>query len=131
MSETAAVGSAMTEAEMIERGLALFEQCYDGVIQPPATIDAKGMSGLSMKMFNDIWGDETLSFRDKRLVVMGVLAGCGADPSLFDIHARSALHNGELTADELHAVVRVLVPYVGYPRASPLYRIAEGAIAAG
>jgi len=121
--------SGKTEAEMIARGMALFEQCYNGVVELPATIVPEGLSGLSMKMFNDVWGDGKLSFREKRLVVMGTLAGMGADPSLFGIHARSALRNGELSAEELHAVLVMALPYVGYPRVSPLYRVAEAAIA--
>jgi len=86
----------MTEEEMIARGKEIFEECYGGVIPLPEEIDPKGYSGLSMKMFNDVWGDGRLSFREKRLVVLGALAGLGADPSLFEIHAKSALGNGEL-----------------------------------
>ncbi len=119
----------MTEAEMMARGQELFEKCYNGVVSLPPKIDPKEMSGMAMKMFNDIWGDGKLSFREKRLIVMGVLAGLGADTSLFEIHAKSALRNGELTPEELHAVVLMTLPYVGYPRASPLYRTAETSIA--
>jgi 4-carboxymuconolactone decarboxylase len=119
----------MTEEEMIDRGKEVFERCYGGVIPLPQEIDPRGYSGLSMKMFNDIWGDERLPFRDKRLVVLGALAGLGADPSLFEIHAKSALRNGELTADELRAVILMATPYVGQPNASPLYLALEKLIA--
>lgn len=117
-----------TEAEMIARGMVLFEQCYNGVVALPTTIEPNGISGLSMKMFNDVWGDGKLSFREKRLVVLGTLAGLGADPLLFSIHARSALRNGEITPEDLHAVIIMALPYVGYPRISPLYRVVEAAI---
>lgn len=119
----------MTEDEMIQRGTELFQQCYNGVIPTPKDIDPRAYSGMSMKMFNDFWGDGRLSFRDKRLVVMGVLAGKASDPSLFEIHAKSALRNGELTADELRAVVLMTLPYVGYPSASPIYLKVEALIA--
>jgi 4-carboxymuconolactone decarboxylase len=95
----------------------------------PQVSDGKTYAGMSLKMFNDFWGDEKLSFRDKRLIVMGVLAGLGADPSLFEIHARSALGNGELQPEELRAVVLMMLPYVGYPRASPLFLAAEKLLA--
>ena len=114
----------MTEEEMIARGQEFFEACYGGVVPMPQ-VDPKGYTGMSMKMFNDFWGDERLTFREKRLVVLGVLAGQGADPSLFDIHARSALQNGELSPDEVRAAVLMMLPYVGYPRASPLHLAAE------
>ncbi|MBW2427113.1 MAG: carboxymuconolactone decarboxylase family protein [Deltaproteobacteria bacterium] len=119
----------MTEEEMIARGKEVFEECYGGVIPLPQEIDPKGYSGLSMKMFNDVWGDGQLSFREKRLVVLGALAGLGADPSLFEIHAKSALGNGELTANELRAMILMATPYVGLPYASPLYLALEKLIA--
>ena len=114
---------------MIARGREMFDRCYGGVISAPPKIDADGYWGLSMKMFNDFWGDERLSFREKRLVVFGVLAGRGADPSAFLTHARSAFRNGELTPDELRAVILMTLPYAGYPNASPLWFAAEKLIA--
>lgn len=111
----------MTEDEMIANGKAIFGKCYGDVVPLPERVDARSFSGMSMKMFNDFWGDERLTFREKRLVVLGVLAGKGADPSLFGIHARSALQNAELSAEELRAVVLMTLPYVGFPHASPLY----------
>jgi 4-carboxymuconolactone decarboxylase len=119
----------MTEEEMIARGAEFFQKCYGGIIPVPQVSDGNTYAGMSLKMFNDFWGDEKLSFREKRLIVMGVLAGSGADPSLFEIHARSALGNGELQPDELRAVVLMTLPYVGYPRASPLFLAAEKLLA--
>jgi alkylhydroperoxidase/carboxymuconolactone decarboxylase family protein YurZ len=84
---------------------------------------------MTMKMFNDFWGDGRLSFREKRLIVLGILAGSGADPSLFTVHAKSALRNGEMTADEARAVVLMALPYVGFPKASPIFVATEALIA--
>jgi 4-carboxymuconolactone decarboxylase len=119
----------MTEDEMIARGREMFDRCYGGVVPAPRKVDAKGYSGMSLKMFNDFWGDERLSFREKRLVVMGVLAGQGADPAAFVTHAKSALGNGELTADELRAVVLMALPYAGYPSVSRLNFALESLVA--
>ena len=66
----------MDESEMISRGMEVFEECYRGVVPMPA-VDAREFSGMTMKMFNDFWGDGRLSFREKRLVVLGILAGSG------------------------------------------------------
>ena len=111
----------MTEDEMIARGKEMFAKCYGDVLPAPKRIDPKGYWGLSMKMFNDFWGDERLSFREKRLVVLGVMAGRGGDPGAFLTHAKSALGNGEMSADELRAVVTMTLPYAGYPNTSPLH----------
>ena len=118
----------MTEDEMIEHGKELFEKCYDGIVPLPEPVDPKAITGISLKMFHDVWGNEDLSFRDKRLVVLGALIGLGADKSLFEIHASSAINNGELTGDELRAVLLTAIPYCGYPRASILHPVVEACI---
>jgi len=118
----------MDESEMISRGKEVFEECYRGVVPMPA-VDPREFSGMTMKMFNDFWGDGRLSFRDKRLVVLGILAGMGADPSLFTIHAKSALRNGEMSAEEARAVVLMALPYVGFAKASPIFVATEALIA--
>jgi 4-carboxymuconolactone decarboxylase len=118
----------MDETEMISRGIEVFEACYRGVVPLPE-VDPTGYTGMTMKMFADFWGDGRLSFRDKRLIVLGVLAGMGADSSLFTVHARSALRNGELSAEDLRAVVLMALPYVGYPNASPIFVATETMLA--
>ena len=118
----------MDETEMIARGKEVFEECYRGVVPLPE-VDPRAFSGMTMKMFADFWGDGRLSFREKRLIVLGVLAGMGADSSLFTIHAKSALRNGELSAEDLRAVVLMALPYVGYPNASPLFVATETMLA--
>jgi 4-carboxymuconolactone decarboxylase len=118
----------MDETEMIARGIEVFEECYRGVVPLPE-VDPKGYTGMTMKMFNDVWGDGRLSFREKRLIVLGVLAGMGADSSLFTVHAKSALRNGELNAEELRAVILMVLPYVGYPNASPVFVATETMLA--
>jgi 4-carboxymuconolactone decarboxylase len=118
----------MDEAEMISRGKEVFEECYQGVVPMPA-VDPKAFSGMTMKMFNDFWGDGRLNFREKRLIVLGILAGLGADPSLFTVHSRSALRNGEMSADDVRAVVLMALPYVGFAKASPIFVATEALIA--
>jgi 4-carboxymuconolactone decarboxylase len=119
----------MTEDEIIESGKVLFNKCYSGIVPLPATIDPEGYSGITMKMFHDTWGDERLSFREKRLVVLGVLTGLGADPSLFTIHAKSALKNGEILPEELRSVILMALPYAGYPRVTPFFLASEKLLA--
>ena len=118
----------MDESEMISRGMEVFEECYRGVVPMPA-VEAREFSGMTMKMFNDFWGDGRLSFREKRLIVLGILAGMGADPSLFTIHSKSALRNGEMSADDVRAVVLMALPYVGFAKASPIFVATETLIA--
>ena len=119
----------MNEEEIIERGKEVFQKCYSGIVPVPQNLPAKSFGELNMKLFYEIWGDETLSFREKRLVIMGILAGRNADPSLFTIHARSALRNRELNAAELRSVMPILLMYSGAPSASMMFMAAEKLLA--
>jgi|GEM_PF-2544073 len=120
----------MTEDEMIERGKQVFEDCYRGVVQMPATITPDNYAGLTMKMFNDFWGgfENDLSMREKRMIVMGTLLKAG-DDGMMTIHAECALRNGEMNADTLRKVAFMALPYVGYPTASVCYLAIEKVIA--
>lgn len=120
----------MTEEEMMARGEELMAKCYGGAISVPQPIDPKAMSGLTLKMFNDYWGDERLTFREKRLIIIGALLASGADASLFEIHTSSALRNKELTNDELRSAVLMALPYVGFPKVAAITATLEKVIAA-
>jgi 4-carboxymuconolactone decarboxylase len=119
----------MTEEEIIELGKEVFKKCYSGIVPVPQNLPKKSFGELNMKMFYEIWGDDTLSFREKRLVVMGILAGRNADPSLFTIHARSALRNKELNAAELRSIMPIFLMYSGAPSASTMFLAAEKLLA--
>jgi 4-carboxymuconolactone decarboxylase len=119
----------MTEEEIVAHGQEVFEKCYSGIVPVPQNVPPGSFGELNLKMFHEIWGDERLSFRDKRLLVIGILAGRGADPSLFTIHARSALRNRELSAEELRAIMPVALYYAGAPNASPIFLAAEKLLA--
>jgi alkylhydroperoxidase/carboxymuconolactone decarboxylase family protein YurZ len=115
----------MTEEEIIEHGREMFEKCYNGVIPLPGPVAPDSFGELNLKLFHEVWGDDRLSFRDKRLIVIGVMGGRAGSPEMFAIHARSALKNGELTVDELRASMKVLLNYAGAPATSPLYLALE------
>ncbi len=73
-------------------------------------------------LFGVLWQDATLSVRERRLLLLGVLAAQGEDAALA-IHLRAAVKRGELTAAQLQAMAPFLTQYVGYPRGSRLFRI--------
>ena len=80
-------------------------------------------------LFGEIWNREGLSFRDRRLLLIGLLVGRGID-DLLDLQIRSALLNDELTPDELREVVILLTHYAGWPRGAKLNNQVEAANAA-
>ena len=65
-------------------------------------------------LFAEVWTREGLSFRDRRLLLIGLLVGRGFNDVL-GIQLEAALNNGELDADELREIVIFLTHYAGWP----------------
>ena len=80
-------------------------------------------------LFGVLWQDPALSIRERRLLVIGVLAAQGEDATLA-IQLRCALNRGELTAAQLQPLATFLTQYVGYPRGSRMMRVCNELLAA-
>ena len=116
-----------SDDERWERGAEMMRQVYGGdVVTPP-----KGMMAFSdlmlEQLFAEVWTREALPVRDRRLVIMGVIAAMG-EKDTWKIQAKAALKNGELTADQLREVVITLAQYAGYPRAAGIMMPTEEVI---
>ena len=98
------------------RGLEMMRRVYGWDID-----DAPGdFFGITADhLFGDIWTRPGLSMRDRRLLLIGVLAGQGLNDVL-DIQIPAALANGELSPEELREIGIFLTHYVGWPLGSRL-----------
>ena len=79
-------------------------------------------------LFAEVWTREGLSFRDRRLLLIGLLVGSGLDDVLA-LQLDAALGNGELDADELREIVIFLTHYAGWPKGAKLNTEVEKLIA--
>jgi 4-carboxymuconolactone decarboxylase len=79
-------------------------------------------------LFADIWNREGHSYRDRRLLLIGLLTGLG-EHDVTDLQISAALSNGELDADTLREIVIFLTHYVGWPRGTKVNTAVEKAIA--
>ncbi len=79
-------------------------------------------------LFAEIWTREGLSMRERRLLLIGLLAGQGLNDVL-DLQLPAALDNGELDPAELREIVIFLTHYVGWPMGAKLNGQVEGLIA--
>lgn len=79
-------------------------------------------------LFGRIWSRAGLSMRDKRLITLAVVTAAG-EKDLAEIQVNAALHNGELTDDELREMAIFITHYVGFPRGSGLNSVVEKVIA--
>ncbi|MCU0271307.1 MAG: carboxymuconolactone decarboxylase family protein [Acidimicrobiales bacterium] len=79
-------------------------------------------------LFADIWNREGLSYRDRRILLLGVLVGRGLH-DVADLQMETALGNAELTPDELREIAIFLCYYAGWPSGAKLHSAAEEVIA--
>ncbi len=75
-----------------------------------------------------MWTRPGLEIDQRRLLVMGVLAAQAKWDTL-QIQFARALTTGDLDVEQVREVVIHLIPYVGYPSSSDLFRVSETAIA--
>jgi len=111
-----------------ERGMKKLAEVYAGeiVALPEGTMAFNDV--MMRTLFAEVWDRDILSVRDRRLLIMGVIAARGAVDT-WKIQAAAALTNEELTADELRETLVLLAPYAGYPSVAPLVLETEGVIA--
>ena len=114
--------------ERRERGAETIKKVYAGdVIVPPA--GASDFADIMLEqVFAEVWTREALSMRDRRLLIMGVIA-CMGETMTWGIQAKAALKNGELTPEQLREALIQLAQYAGYPRAAGLLGVTEQKIA--
>lgn len=79
-------------------------------------------------LFADIWSRPGLSDRDRRLILIGMLAGQGA-ADVLGIQVPAAHANGELDDDALREIVIFVCHYAGWPNGARLNSIVEDTIA--
>lgn len=105
---------------------------------------------MMRSLFAEVWDRDVLSIRDRRLLIVGVIAARGSTDA-WRLQAQSALERGEmtpdqpretlsrwplsepgapdeLTPDQLQETLIALAPYAGYPVVAPLTGACEAAV---
>ena len=72
--------------------------------------------------WGEVWGDETLSPRERSILTLGMVAAIGRMGE-FAIHVRGARANG-LTQKELRAVLVQIAIYCGIPVGADCFQVA-------
>ncbi|QYJ03898.1 carboxymuconolactone decarboxylase family protein [Nocardioides panacisoli] len=113
--------------EQRRRGLQKMEQVY-GFDMTDGEGDFFGYT--ADHLFGDVWQREGLSDRDRRLLLIGLLAGTGG-ADVLGIQVPAAYANGELDATALREIVIFLCHYAGWPHGARLNQVVEDTIARG
>lgn len=111
-----------------EKGAAKLEDVYQGIVPavPQGFMDFADI--MTEDLFGAVWTRDALDVRDRRLIVMGVIAAIGGTAT-WEIQCKAGLKRGDFTAEQLREVLIQATPYVGYPRAAEFTGVTEGAIA--
>lgn len=100
-----------TPQERRERGLAKMREVYGWEFQDgPGDFFAMTVDHL----FAEIWSRPGLDIAQRRLLLIGMLAGQGRHDVL-GIHLDAALRSGDLGPEELREIVVFLSHYAGWP----------------
>ncbi len=112
-------GGAAATSAAYAKGAAMMERVYNGAVPvlPEGTMVFNDV--MMRTLFAEVWDRDVLPVRDRRLMLMGVIAAAGAT-DVWRIQAAAALANGELAPDELRETLVILAPYAGYPNVASL-----------
>jgi 4-carboxymuconolactone decarboxylase len=119
----------MADDERRKKGMKYFDEVYGGIVPFPAKeLHDDFLFNTVDQLFSEVWSRPTMSIRDRRLFVMGMIAA-QAEGDTFEIQIRAALHKGELTPDEIRELAVILPYYVGYPRGSRMRAVTQRVLA--
>ena len=117
----------MSDDERRAIGEAKIKDVYAGdVVVPP---EGYPFTDVMLKtLFAEVWTRETLSMRDKRIMLLGMIAAQG-QADTFKIQAKAGVKRGELSPDEVRELHLFIAQYCGYPKATAMIAPMEEAIA--
>jgi 4-carboxymuconolactone decarboxylase len=102
--------------ELRKKGLAKMNEVY-GWEMPDMPGDYFALT--ADHLFGTIWTRPGLSMREKRMMTLTCVTALGIS-ELAEIQVNAALHNGELTVEELKEMAIFLTHYLGFPLGSKL-----------
>jgi 4-carboxymuconolactone decarboxylase len=117
----------MDEKERRALGEKMIADVYaDEVVVPP---EGYAFTDIMLKqLFAEVWTRDTLSMRDKRILLLGIIAEKG-EPMTFKIQVKASLKRGEMKPEEARELLLFIAQYAGYPRAASMLGPMEEAIA--
>jgi 4-carboxymuconolactone decarboxylase len=117
----------MTEpVDRRQAGMAKMQEVY-GFSIDPASVPGPYAAMTVDHLFGTVWAGEALDVRDRRLLIIGVLAALGQS-DLLDLQFNAALERDELTVEQLRELVIHLTHYIGWPLSTALNKSAETVI---
>jgi len=109
------------------RGEEKMKDVYAGDVVAPA--EGYVFTDIMLEtLFAELWTRDTLSMRDKRILLLGMIAAQG-ERDTFKVQVKASLKRGETTPEEIRELHLFIAQYCGYPRAAGLIAPMEEGIA--
>lgn len=105
----------MSDPEKIKKGEEIINKVYGKALPPWQR--SRFTDFMLETLFAELWGNDILSFKERRLLLLGAIAAQGEE-NTFGIQAAAAMNNGELSEEQLREAIMFLTQYVGYPLAN-------------
>ena len=118
----------MTGDKRWTTGQAKIKEVYAGDVIVPDEGTYEFTDIMLKTLFAEVWTRETLSMRDKRILLLGMIAAQG-QPDTFKIQTKASIKNGELAVEDIRELHLLIAQYCGYPKAAALVTPMESAIA--
>lgn len=117
----------MNDSERRALGEEKIKDVYAGdVVVPP---EGYAFTDVMLKqLFAELWTRDTLAMRDKRILLLGIIAEKG-ETAIFKIQVKASLKRGEMNPEEARELLLFIAQYAGYPRAASMLAPMEEAIA--
>jgi 4-carboxymuconolactone decarboxylase len=112
----------MTDKSARERGMETMGEVYAWGQVPD--VPGEFFTVTAEHLFADVWNREGLTVRERRLMLLGVIAALG-ETAVLPVQVDAALARDELTPDQLREIVIFLAHYVGWPRAAAFNNVVE------
>ena len=118
----------MSNSERWKKGEQTIKDVYAGdVVTAPE--GAYAFTDIMLEtLFAEIWTRDILSMRDKRILLLGMIAAQG-QADTFKIQAKASIKRGEMTPEEIRELHIFIAQYCGYPKAAAMVSPMETAIA--
>ncbi len=108
---------------LVKRRQVLGEEYVDRALQNVNDFNREFQRLVSEYCWGEVWGDETLSPRERSILTLGMVAALGKMGE-FANHVRGAQVNG-LTPNELRALLMQIAIYCGIPVGADCFHVAE------
>ena len=118
----------MSNEKLRKLGAETIKDVYAGDVVVPEEPGYAFTDIMLETLFAQVWTRDTLSMRDKRILLLGMI-GAQRQPDTFKIQVKASIKRGELSPEDIRELHLFITQYCGYPTAAALLMPMEEAIA--